>query len=121
MFHNENDNINYSEFISTEFITFQGEKSKGLTPPDNATRAKLQCYLDEQGIKKVKPCKLSYTPILSITQSGQDIKPGYASKTGIKLLHLETYELRAIKNLSNARLVAFQPNVICYCIVEYFK
>ena len=121
MFHNENDNINFSECISTEFITLQGEKAKGLTPPDNATRANIQCYLDERGIKKVKAAKLRYTPVLSISQSEQDIKPGYAAKAGIKLLHLETYELRAIKNLSSARLVAFQPNVICYCIVEYFK
>lgn len=121
MFHNENDNINYSECIGTELITLQGERAKGLTPPDNATRAKIQCYLDEQGIKKVKPCKLKYTPILSITQSGQDVKPGSSAKVGIRLLHLETYEVKAIKNLSNTRLMTLQYNVTCYCVVEYFK
>lgn len=121
MFHNENDNINSSECIGTEFLTLQGERAKGLTPPDHATSAKIQCYLDERGIKKIKPAKLRYTPIISITQSGQDIKPGYSEKAGIKLLHLETYKLNAIKNLANAKLVAFQPNVISYCIVEYFK
>lgn len=121
MFQNENDNINYSECVGSEFLILRGEKGKELNPPDYATRAKIQCFLDEQGIRKAKPAKLRYTPIASITQTGQDIKPGYSEKVGIKLLHLDIYEVKALKNLSNAKLVAFQPTINCYCIVEYFK
>ena len=65
--------------------------------------------------------KLSYTPVVVITEGLTDPAPGWSGVCGIKLFHMAIYEVCGFKNVQLTKLVRFADGYTAYASVLYFK
>ncbi len=120
MFSNLNDNINYSEYIATELFAFSSNEVKELTPPSEATKAVLQFYTDEAGIRLIGETQISYVPIVAISQSDNNPEQGYKGN-GFKIPNLNYHTVKGLKNIAKTKFIPFNSGYDVFCVVQYYK
>ncbi len=120
MFSNVNDNINYSECIATELISFSNRKIRELTPPSEASKAVLQFYTYNNGCKIVELFESQSKPIVSVIQSNEKPEPGFKGK-GFKIPNMGCYQVFGLKNIANTKFIPFHSGYVVFCFVQYFR
>jgi|ERR1035437_403615 hypothetical protein len=109
----------------------------GLGAPDNAIKAIIQFFTDQDGIDAIGTDKIGYTPIVQINEenpappSGPVIRPAHprggspptpwASDSGILLYHMGIYEVTAPINLASTKIMRLSDSYTVYCRILFYK
>lgn len=120
MFNNFNDNSNYSECIANEFLETLNDEIKELSPPSEASKAVLQFYTDDDGVRILDYAAMPFKPIVAITQNEDKPEQGYKGK-GFKIANMGYYKIEGFKNIAQTKFIPFDNKYVVFCFIQYYK